>query len=316
MLGGVTEDRPKVESELSQILTDYPEGCDFLISAFAVAIGSSRKATVCSPFPSTCLRSQQGEKDYAGALALVQSLPPVSSLKCPPVLQTLSDEAIEFLRWLLLNEARPRRLALTSLHDVCAEVGPGCQAAMNASTPSLRPNMALKCLEQSSRVPASGSKLAMHGTSMENIHSIMHAGLQCASGTNLQRTGAIFGEGIYFSTEYSVAYSFSKPAVGWKNSLLGQKLRCLLVCEVHVCKEEAGGSNTEREKQQLGALPSNYLLVKRPDAIQLQYVLLYNDTDTIHGSKMRVNFCTILVVLYVAFLLYQGMLSSSYHRWF
>ena len=41
---------------------------------------------------------------------------------------------------------------------------------------------------------------AFHGTSMENLHSILHNGLLNLSGTALERTGAIFGDGIYCTT--------------------------------------------------------------------------------------------------------------------
>ena len=45
-----------------------------------------------------------------------------------------------------------------------------------------------------------GSLFAFHGTSLENLHSIIHNGLLNLSGTALQRTGAIHGDGIYCST--------------------------------------------------------------------------------------------------------------------
>ena len=47
-----------------------------------------------------------------------------------------------------------------------------------------------------------GSLFAFHdGTSLENLHSIIHNGLlNPSSGTALQRTGVIHGDGIYFST--------------------------------------------------------------------------------------------------------------------
>lgn len=48
--------------------------------------------------------------------------------------------------------------------------------------------------------------IAYHGTHLENLHSIIHTGLQSMSGTRLQRTGANFGAGIYLSTVYDTAF--------------------------------------------------------------------------------------------------------------
>lgn len=61
---------------------------------------------------------------------------------------------------------------------------------------------------------------------------MLHNGLRSASGTRLQRNAAIFGKGIYLSAHYEVAAGFCQPADGWLNSMLGPRLRCLLVCEV------------------------------------------------------------------------------------
>lgn len=62
--------------------------------------------------------------------------------------------------------------------------------------------------------------------------SILHNGLLAASGTRLQTTGAVFGVGIYLSTDFNVAYSFSKAQQGWAGSSIGRHLRCVLLCEV------------------------------------------------------------------------------------
>ncbi|PNH06576.1 Poly [ADP-ribose] polymerase 6 [Tetrabaena socialis] len=80
--------------------------------------------------------------------------------------------------------------------------------------------------------PFPRSCIAYHGTHLENLHSIVHTGLQNLSGTRLQRTGANFGAGIYLSTNYDTAFSFCQPCPSWPRSRYGTKLRVLLVCEV------------------------------------------------------------------------------------
>jgi poly[ADP-ribose] polymerase 16 len=64
------------------------------------------------------------------------------------------------------------------------------------------------------------------------LPSILHNGLLAASGTRLQTTGAVFGVGIYLSTDFNVAYSFSKSQQGWAGSSIGRHLRCVLLCDV------------------------------------------------------------------------------------
>jgi poly[ADP-ribose] polymerase 16 len=71
----------------------------------------------------------------------------------------------------------------------------------------------------------------------------LHNGLLAASGTRLQTTGAVFGVGIYLSTDFNVAYSFSKSQQGWAGSSIGRHLRCVLLCEVDRQVAQQGQSN-------------------------------------------------------------------------
>jgi poly[ADP-ribose] polymerase 16 len=73
---------------------------------------------------------------------------------------------------------------------------------------------------------------AFHGTRFENLHGILACGLLAASGSELQRNGALFGSGAYLSTDLGTAFSFSAPASAWAGSALGARLRCVLVCQV------------------------------------------------------------------------------------
>jgi poly[ADP-ribose] polymerase 16 len=82
------------------------------------------------------------------------------------------------------------------------------------------------------------------------MHSILHNGLLAASGTRLQTTGAVFGVGIYLSTDFSVAYSFSKAQQGWAGSSIGRHLRCVLLCQV--AKEVAQQDNSQSNSSAQG----------------------------------------------------------------
>ena len=99
-----------------------------------------------------------------------------------------------------------------------------------ALNPAMRPQRIIAL--QAAPLLAGDRLLAFHGTSFENMHSILHNGLLNLSGTRLERTGSAFGQGIYLSTEMSVAYAFSLAADACRSAVLGGRLRCLLVCGV------------------------------------------------------------------------------------
>lgn len=68
------------------------------------------------------------------------------------------------------------------------------------------------------------------------------------------------------STQWSVAFSFAQPSPAWERSALGQRARCLLVCEVDEGKLD--------ECTEGRGLPDAYLLASRTDAVTLSHVLV------------------------------------------
>ncbi len=232
--------------------------------------------------------------------------------------------------------------------------------------------------------------VAFHGTCFENVHSILNTGLVNVSATRatMQRNGAIFGAGIYLrcgaarrpegsrvwrvhasvpwvkrksvgaaavprarSTRFDVAFSFSKPAAGWRHSALGGMCRCLLVCEVDMAKVApgddgssssssaaaastggpqegssggaaasghrgggGGGSGTQQASpsSSSSALPESYLLVTRPDAIRLLYVLVYREQgpEAARAGGLVRHWPSVLVGLYLVFILVQSLLHN------
>ena len=68
---------------------------------------------------------------------------------------------------------------------------------------------------------------ALHGSSLENFHSIVQCGLL----GSLSKTG-LFGEGVYLSNEQSVSMNHSHCSHGWGKSKIGSSLSCVAVCQV------------------------------------------------------------------------------------
>ncbi|KAI7845021.1 hypothetical protein COHA_001387 [Chlorella ohadii] len=259
--------------ELQSILdTADPWAADLLLSALAAAAASYRRATCTVPFPSP-LFGDGDARDYAALLQNLQALPPLGA---PGAAARLSAQQLSLVSWLLTHPRRPvasmRRCTLRQVQEQLPSLtGWVADIGMN---PSLRPTAVL----QLSAVPPSvGSSrvLAFHGTSFENLHSILHHGLLNASGTRLERTGSAFGKGIYFSSELAVAYAFCQPAEGWAGSALGRRLRCLLVCSI---EREAIQSSHNSD-----LVPDKYLVVEAMDAVQTHFVFVYCD-DAPPGS--------------------------------
>ncbi len=235
---------------LQPALAECLEGVDLLLSCVSAAAHHYRRASACTPFPSigpaTALPSDSpAQPDYRGLAALLDALPQVRHLvEQQDSLARLPERALRLLQWLLLHPTRRRRFAVVTPARVMGVVGDtaiaGLSAALAEATVVLellsdKPHqqLQLSALQQSKPV------WALHGTSFENMHSILQNGLLNLSGTYLQRTGAAFGNGIYLAREYTTAASFSAAQQGWCCSALGARLRAVLLCEVAVHAQQA-----------------------------------------------------------------------------
>eukprot|EP00271_Cylindrocystis_brebissonii_P010121 TRINITY_DN26216_c0_g1_i1.p1 TRINITY_DN26216_c0_g1~~TRINITY_DN26216_c0_g1_i1.p1 ORF type:complete len:467 (-),score=91.26 TRINITY_DN26216_c0_g1_i1:1058-2458(-) len=261
-----------------------PEGADFLITAFAQALRSYRRPTVCAPFP-TFLFQTQGplpDKDFCAAEAALQQLPAIPAIAsspppltpctspatCPdcssppaPAASTpsLSSSPLEqlplptlrLLLWVLAYRSGARVLKEPA-RDLASQLPPTTCPFPARAIAEREPHLVVEVggavggvssrraelFEKTSA--AHGSFWAFHGTPAENLHSILRCGLLNMSGSREQKHGAIFGEGIYLSTDIAVALSFcsasplSASGEGgiWLHSAFGARPLFLLCCQV------------------------------------------------------------------------------------
>ncbi|KAG2454270.1 hypothetical protein HYH02_001302 [Chlamydomonas schloesseri] len=384
--------------ELIAELRAYPDGSDLLLTAFYTAAYHYRRSTICTPFPNELLppAPDTKDKDFPALQRALASIPPVQALLAgggqeEAVLRRLPPTALGVLTWLLLHPARRRRFGLVSLGEMLrqlrqragggrlgggggvigAAVGEGGDGAggvpMVWQVPAFAghntPTFVLRAHDGHAQEPFAHGAVAYHGTHLENLHSILHTGLQSGSGTRLQRTGANFGSGIYLSTNYDTAFSFCQPCPSWPLSRFGTKLRVLLVCEVDLdlVRQERGAEAAAAAAASSGAapqgadgaaggggdpgplvpgLPDTYLLVQRSDAVRVLFVAIYTDAAAalqLHGGAAaaaagagagvgarrraagplaRVNWCTVMVVLYAGFLVGKALLAAlKQHRY-
>lgn len=155
-------------------------------------------------------------------------------------------------------------------------------------------------------------------------------GLLILSNSSLQRNGAIFGEGIYLSSDPAVALGYSKAGTGWECSYFGQRARYLLLCEVAkggqvLCSNTP---NLKHEKKDLGT----YIIVQNCDLVKLRFIFVYvepcrervlrefvkeetQDLQTKSSgfpSLRRINWCKVMIVFYVVLLMGIAYLNSPH----
>ncbi|XP_057829849.2 uncharacterized protein LOC131040907 isoform X2 [Cryptomeria japonica] len=314
-------------------------------------------ASVCTPFPVSLFHTADGnDKDYQAAEEAVQNFPKLDliSSSCIPSdvtyvgtsnyvnpIQGMPLESLNLLYWLLhpryqlelvQNPAEELSIILPS------KLQRGYQAnEFNvASSPDhiMRVQKGTKNEEdlktEFETIKLSfGSMFAFHGTSAENLHSILRCGLLNLSNTTLQRNGAIFGEGTYLSTDINVALSFSKAQEGWKDSCFGKKLQYVLLCEIakgeKVFYTDKSGQSLRKvnDSSYSGPAHGSYIVVQNSDLIKIRYVYVYAEPRLKYESKLGIrtettnttacleikrllgkqDWCRLLIVFYVILLL-------------
>eukprot|EP00803_Ostreobium_quekettii_P006398 evm.model.scf_398.1 EVM.evm.TU.scf_398.1 scf_398:7956-9053(+) len=244
--------RLEEEQAILREVLEYPDGCDLVISAFAAAARHYRRPTVCLPFPSHLFQQRSGGKDYGACWSAVSGIPSVQTLQEGAGLSSCTDTTVGLLSWLLNGKRRRHKLRAASAADFAQSVRLMGDARWQAPRAEERrgtvydPSLILKVETEGTEHVQGRKALAYHGTHMENVHSILQNGLLSFSGTRLERNGAIYGEGIYLSTDPRVAYMFCKPAQAWPNSALGECLTCLLVCQVTQSGHQNRDENSNR----------------------------------------------------------------------
>lgn len=70
-----------------------------------------------------------------------------------------------------------------------------------------------------------------HSSNSKFWHGILRNGLKILSGTKYQTTGRVYGNGVYFSTDFLTSDGYSKPSnIMWPQSKFKTR-KCIMVCE-------------------------------------------------------------------------------------
>ncbi|KAJ7554128.1 hypothetical protein O6H91_06G126700 [Diphasiastrum complanatum] len=269
-VGTTAMERRMLERSVYEACVSSPEGADLLVNIFVQALMSYRRSSVCKPFPNSLFSECcSNEKDFASAMEAVQHIPDIHKIalsKQPDqeledwtldrssyhatALQEMPFMSLKLLQWLLFSR---EHMELTS--DPAKELSRlltmrfspwTTRASKLGMGKALLPEFVLRVkeakkddqLDNFAEIRSrSGSFFAFHGTAAENLYSILRCGLLNMSRTQMQRNGAIFGEGIYFSMDPNVAVGFSTAGRGWNFSCFGERQKYVLLCD---CKWRRG----------------------------------------------------------------------------
>jgi hypothetical protein len=238
--------------ELSELFVKAPLTSVFMLSAIYSAATSSRRAFLCRPFPAMFSSNQQCNYDD-----LTSALHAAGQVLRMSAFPTLEDATMSF---------EQAAVSLWSIDIPCAAAAINTSRVLDglAIGPDAIPPI---CIELGRHLPPSfqisgATYRGYHGTSFENVYSILLNGLQNYSGTERMGTGDNFGNGIYLSGDPGVARSFSKPGKlidgGGSVSVM---FECLILKDPSVICSATAGST-----------PSSYFIVPREDLVVVTHI--------------------------------------------
>uniref|UniRef100_H2YF11 Poly [ADP-ribose] polymerase n=1 Tax=Ciona savignyi TaxID=51511 RepID=H2YF11_CIOSA len=306
--------------------------CDFLYSLFVSAAINYKKDSLLRPFPALFLK-EDNEKDFDALIEAARRLPPLHQIDWKNT-DHINPQSILLLKWVI----NPKSFHLT-LADR-REFSNFVRLVDDTSAPS-EPDFLFEVVygdKENERFmkQAEGHDIihAYHGSKCENFHSILYHGLR----NNLNKV-AFFGEGIYLSSDFKVSILYSPASTGWTNSLFGDSLSCLALCEaidhpdVKCSKTEDASKPTLRSRSSRshikgsegGEIPEKYFIVRNDELVRVKYVAVYAPkadkkfiASILAGTPTffsRHRFL-ILMLLYVGALFLIGFFNSSvFNTW-
>uniref|UniRef100_UPI00358FC2CA protein mono-ADP-ribosyltransferase PARP16-like n=1 Tax=Myxine glutinosa TaxID=7769 RepID=UPI00358FC2CA len=311
-----------MDSLSAQLYKDL-RACELRWCLFVAAASSFRRDSLLRPFPPG--RSDSSEqskdpygphKDFESVLADIHNLPSFPELLKTPSMTSLS--ALDLAEWVLTNG----QFSLTTLrkeefaHIETLTGEPG----FAVSPPDFVFGVTYSPTVERRFTEARGDRTilrAYHGSRLENFHSILHNGLHC----HMSKPG-LFGEGVYLSSDLSLALLYSPRCTAWARCSLGTFLSCVAVCEIidHPdvkCQVKGQDSARARVPNSEGReVPQRYYVVTNNQLLRVRYLLIYSQGLPQRASKrrswiLRHPFATALALYMGALLLLAAFNSPS-----
>jgi len=303
--------------------------CDLKWSLFVAAAQSYRYHSRLNPYPPKYATEAKSEYDIDRIRLVISNVPPFHQLlKQIKNEELLDDDVLELIHWVVCSKSYP------TFRSVAKEKFDSTLKKVDFITPVSTPThifevvpQANSSVEEKFRQHAinRNTMYAFHGSKIDSFYSIANFGLQ----QHLCKT-ALFGDGIYLSSEMHVSLSFSPIGPGWKSSLCGQEMSCIALCEFvdhpqHLkCHIDEQRENVRNERKNSQHVPDKYFVITNNDIVRLRYLLIFAKSpdkpiqihynpilNWIYNNKSIATMC-----FYVVILLAVGMANSRTGHYF
>uniref|UniRef100_A0A6F9DP37 Poly [ADP-ribose] polymerase n=1 Tax=Phallusia mammillata TaxID=59560 RepID=A0A6F9DP37_9ASCI len=271
---------------------------DFLWSLFVGALNSYKHDSLLRPFPAQ-YKNEDGEKCFDDLKTVVSNIPQFDKLNWK---DKSRQSSISLLKWVINPKRFTMKLGTAmTFADIKRLVGETENIACDAT-----PDFVFEIQygeQEETRFQTLRNNLglfyAYHGSRTENFYSIIQTGLK----NNLNKI-ALYGEGIYLSSDLRVSLTYSPISKTWDKSLLGDSLSCIAVCEVidhpvdvkcsiqhskkgSTCsgpdenQARTSDSNLLNRKRSFikgsegGEIPDKYYVVRNDDLVRVKYLLVH-----------------------------------------
>ncbi|KAM9312864.1 protein mono-ADP-ribosyltransferase PARP16 [Gastrophryne carolinensis] len=309
---------------LGHVIARNPLAADLKCSLFISALRSYKRDSVLRPFPPFYTSDQH--KDFDTLLADINTLPSLQEFLQSE--STVNQKSLDLLSWILSEK-------LFTIKGIQKEKFDEIQAMSGFATFAVPTPDFLFEIEYCEKLNTKFQELrgerdviyALHGSRLENFHSILHNGLHC----HLNKT-SLFGEGTYLTSDLSLALLYSPHGQGWAHSLLGPVLSCIAVCEMidhpdvkcQVKKKDSSEIDRKRARarnSEGGDVPQKYFVVTNNELLRVKYLLVYSLEQPQRRSRQPSLFVkhrfAIMMTLYLLLLIVIGLSNSKtfMHHW-
>ncbi|XP_037046892.1 protein mono-ADP-ribosyltransferase PARP16 [Bradysia coprophila] len=305
--------------------------CDIKWSLFVAAAQSYRHDSRLNPYPPKYATKNKSEYDIERIRLTISNVPPL--LQVLRLLESeetgLNDDVIDLVHWVVCSKSFP------TLRSVAKNEFDATLKKVEFITPVSVPTHIFEVVPQADSA-AEGKfqqhaenrrKLfAFHGSKVDSFYSIVNFGLQ----QHLCKT-ALFGDGIYLSSEMHVSLSFSPIGSGWKSSLCGNELSCIALCEFvdhpqhlkcHIKDRQPNDGENERKNNQ--DVPDKYFVITNNDIVRVRYLLMFaklpDKPIQIHQNALMNwiynNKSIATMIFYAIILLSVGLANSRTGQYF
>jgi hypothetical protein len=273
-------------TDLYNKLLHNPMESDLKISLCYSAIMSQRHEIIFGEIPSEIKSSCSSDQEaYCKIQNLINSIPSISTIlqltssntDLKKLLNEIDPHLYYFLTWIILS---CQNYIQDATSDILNDLDPLFPKNLLVSSDKSQTQFTSKIKRVFKIISDSPQRatefhkkelssdhtieLVYHGTSVENLHNILHNSLEICSGTKKQITGAVHGNGIYLGKDLNTSLSYTRFGSIWdKSQIIENKTVgfCMII-------KFAKPTDTSLYKD------VGFYVVSKEDLVQISYLML------------------------------------------